>query len=129
MLVKLRPGAPLAVAAALTNLRPLYDAPSRAPAFGLASGPAWYVADLPDGAANAGDGARAHVDTGYDRAHAARPRNVLEISYRIMKTIGSETRQAATQQFFRESLEDPFRALLVAPTRGEPFAALHGSAS
>src|SRR5438552_14576042 len=176
MRVKLRPGAPLAVAAALTNLRPLYDAPSRAPAFGLASGPAWYVADLPDGAANAWDGAHAHVaaqlgvdesavvfaepdllhtiypdpsapanageayaigaqceateqtkdggrvigpgkawhrgdefsqlgaaraavefteprtriahiDTGYDRAHVARPRNVLEISYRIMKSI------------------------------------------
>jgi subtilisin family serine protease len=58
VLVKLRPSTSLQAAEARADLRPLYD-PSPEGAFGAAGGPAWFIADLPEGA-----------DTPWDLAHA-----------------------------------------------------------
>jgi hypothetical protein len=51
-----------------------------------------------------------------------------DITYRIVKRIDSNTRFKRTQAFLTETLRDPLRALFVAPSRGEPFAALHALA-
>ncbi len=47
------------------------------------------------------------------------------IQYAIKKNINSETREKATRAFLQEAQQDPLRALLLAPQREEPFAALH----
>jgi hypothetical protein len=47
------------------------------------------------------------------------------IQYAIIKRIDSQTRQERTEAFLSDAMRDPFRALLFAPNRKEPFAALH----
>jgi hypothetical protein len=54
--------------------------------------------------------------------------SVPEIKYRIVKNIGSASRQERTAAFAREAASDPLRALFFAPDRPEPFAALHALA-
>ncbi len=61
ILVKLQPSAALAAAAPRANLRPLYDTVAPAGALGLAPGPAWHLADLPDGGPTPWDSAHARV--------------------------------------------------------------------
>ncbi len=50
------------------------------------------------------------------------------VQYAIVKRIDSETRRERTVAFLNDSLRDPLRALLLAPNRQEPFAALHSLA-
>jgi hypothetical protein len=50
------------------------------------------------------------------------------IKYRITKNIGSADRRQRTAAFVRDAMADPLRALLMAPGRREPFAALHALA-
>ena len=45
--------------------------------------------------------------------------------YRIFKNINSVDRRARTAAFVQAAAADPLRALLYAPDRREPFAALH----
>jgi len=61
ILVKLLPTPALAAADPRANLRPLYDSPPEAAGFGFASAPAWYLADLPDGAQTSWDLAHSQV--------------------------------------------------------------------
>lgn len=61
ILVKLRPTASLAASDPHANLRPLYDTPPALENLGLAPTPAWYVAELPDGARSPWDLAHARV--------------------------------------------------------------------
>ncbi|HLM56492.1 MAG TPA: S8 family serine peptidase, partial [Pyrinomonadaceae bacterium] len=64
ILVKLRPSFGLAAAEARANLRPLHDEDPAAPGLGVAAtsaAPAWYLADLPDGAATPWDLAHTQV--------------------------------------------------------------------
>ena len=48
-----------------------------------------------------------------------------EVEYRIIKNINSPSRLERTAEFLRDVNQDPLRALLFAPDRPEPFAALH----
>jgi subtilisin family serine protease len=48
ILVKLMPGVALGAAGARANIRPLHDEGGPAGTFGVATRPAWYLADLPD---------------------------------------------------------------------------------
>ena len=48
-----------------------------------------------------------------------------QIKYRVMKRVGSPNREARTAAFLRDALQDPLRALMLAPDRKEPFALLH----
>ncbi|MDT7543433.1 MAG: hypothetical protein QOE33_3337 [Acidobacteriota bacterium] len=50
------------------------------------------------------------------------------IKYAIVKNFNSPQRRAASAAFLKEMRQDPLRALLVAPDRAEPFAALHSLA-
>jgi hypothetical protein len=50
------------------------------------------------------------------------------IKYAIVKNFNSKPRREATAAFLKETQQDPLRALLVAPDRREPFAALHSLA-
>lgn len=50
------------------------------------------------------------------------------VQYAIVKRIDSATREGRTAAFLKEALRDPLRALLIAPNRREPFAALHSLA-
>ncbi len=50
------------------------------------------------------------------------------IQYKITKRIDSDTRRQRTEAFLKDILQDPLRALLMAPDRQEPFAALHALA-
>jgi subtilisin family serine protease len=61
ILVKLRSSNALAAADSRANLRPLYDTPAASAGLGIASGPQWYLADLPDGANIPWDSAHARV--------------------------------------------------------------------
>ncbi|HKP73115.1 MAG TPA: S8/S53 family peptidase, partial [Pyrinomonadaceae bacterium] len=61
VLVKLRPSFGLAAADPRANLRPLYDNIPPLGSFGLSTTPAWYVADLPDGAITQWDVAHSQV--------------------------------------------------------------------
>lgn len=61
ILVKLLPTVGLAAANPQANLRPLYDSPQQTNAFGLGAAPAWFLADLPDGAATPWDLAHEQV--------------------------------------------------------------------
>ena len=54
--------------------------------------------------------------------------SIPEVKYRIVKNIKSTSRQDRTAAFIREAAADPLRALLFAPDRREPFAALHALA-
>jgi hypothetical protein len=54
--------------------------------------------------------------------------SVPEVKYRIVKRVSSADRQARTAAFVREAAADPLRALFFAPSRAEPFAALHALA-
>lgn len=47
------------------------------------------------------------------------------IQYKITKRVDNEERERSTKEFLKKAQEDPLRALLVAPGRREPFAALH----
>jgi hypothetical protein len=47
------------------------------------------------------------------------------VQYAIVKRIDSDTREERTAAFLSNAFSDPLRALLVAPNRKEPFAALH----
>ncbi len=51
-----------------------------------------------------------------------------EVKYRIVKNINSSTRFERTVDFLRGVSQDPLRALMFAPERPEPFAALHSFA-
>lgn len=51
------------------------------------------------------------------------------VQYAIVKRIDSETRRERTVAFLNDTLRDPLRALLLAPNRQEPFAALHSLAN
>jgi hypothetical protein len=53
---------------------------------------------------------------------------VPAVKYRIVKNIASRDRAARTAEFVRNAAADPLRALLMAPGRREPFAALHAFA-
>jgi hypothetical protein len=53
---------------------------------------------------------------------------VPAVKYRIVKNIASRDRAARTAEFVRNAVADPLRALLMAPDRREPFAALHALA-
>lgn len=59
---------------------------------------------------------------------AAVTRPELAVKYCIVKRIQSRDRQRRTAAFFRGAAADPLRALLYAPDRKEPFAALHALA-
>jgi hypothetical protein len=59
LLVKLLPTVALAAADPRTNLRPLFESSPQTTAFGLGAEPAWFMADMPDGA-----------DTPWDLAHS-----------------------------------------------------------
>jgi hypothetical protein len=48
-----------------------------------------------------------------------------KISYRIVKNIRSRNRRQRTEDFLAKSVADPLHALLFAPNRAQPFAALH----
>lgn len=61
LLVKLLPTVSLAAANSRANLRPLYDSPQQTAAFGLGAAPAWFLADMPDGAETPWDLAHAQV--------------------------------------------------------------------
>ena len=61
VLVKMRPSNALRAAESRANLRPLYESSSAAATFGLDSTPAWFIAELPDGAASPWDLAHARV--------------------------------------------------------------------
>ena len=61
LLVKLLPTAALAAADPRANLRPLFDSAPQTTAFGLGAAPAWFLADLPDGAATPWDLAHSQV--------------------------------------------------------------------
>src|SRR5215217_3968266 len=61
VLVKLLPTASLATADPRANLRPLYESAPQTTAFGLGAEPAWFLADLPDGAATPWDLAHSQV--------------------------------------------------------------------
>lgn len=61
LLVKLLPTASLAAADPRANLRPLFDSAPQTTAFGLGAEPAWFLADLPDGAATPWDLAHSQV--------------------------------------------------------------------
>jgi len=61
LLVKLLPTASLAAADPRANLRPLYESAPQTTAFGLGAEPAWFLADLPDGAATPWDLAHSQV--------------------------------------------------------------------
>jgi hypothetical protein len=50
---------------------------------------------------------------------------VPAVKYRIVKNIASRDRAERTAAFVRNAAADPLRALLMAPDRREPFAALH----
>ena len=50
-----------------------------------------------------------------------------EVTYCVIKKIGSPTRQQRTADFLRDVSRDPLRALLLAPNPEEPFAALHAA--
>jgi len=50
------------------------------------------------------------------------------VKYCIVKRIQSTDRQRRTAAFFRSAAADPLRAMLYAPDRKEPFAALHALA-
>jgi hypothetical protein len=52
---------------------------------------------------------------------------VPAVRYRIMKNVDSRARQQRTLEFNRQVSGDPLHALLFAPQRKEPFAALHVS--
>jgi hypothetical protein len=47
------------------------------------------------------------------------------ILYAIFKRLNSEKREKTTAAFMTEALQDPLRALLLAPNQKEPFAGLH----
>ena len=53
---------------------------------------------------------------------------VPAVKYRIVKNIASRDRAERTATFVRNAAADPLRALLMAPGRREPFAALHAFA-
>src|SRR5437870_4834182 len=76
LLVKLLPSVSLAAADPRANLRPLYDSAPQTAAFGIGAEPAWFLADMPEGAATPWD--LAHIYTGYDRGHEAQPQNLLQ---------------------------------------------------
>src|SRR6185369_17499052 len=61
LLVKLLPTASLAAADPRANLRPLFDSAPQTMAFGLGAAPAWFLADLPDGAVTPWDLAHSQV--------------------------------------------------------------------
>ena len=61
ILVKLLPTPGLAAADPRANLRPLYEPPPQTAGFGISSAPAWYLADLPDGAETPWDLAHSQV--------------------------------------------------------------------
>ena len=61
VLVKLRSSNAVAAADPRTNLRPLYDTSAPSTGFGIANGPEWYLADLPDGAGVTWDTAHTRV--------------------------------------------------------------------
>lgn len=61
LLVKLLPTVALAAAAPRANLRPLYESAQQTAAFGLGAAPAWFLADMPDGAETPWDLAHAQV--------------------------------------------------------------------
>jgi hypothetical protein len=48
-----------------------------------------------------------------------------QIQYAIFKRLNSESREKSTVAFLTEALQDPLRALLLAPNQKEPFAGLH----
>src|SRR5207245_10670131 len=54
--------------------------------------------------------------------------STITIKYAIYKRLDSQTRQERTAAFLSDALQDPLRALLLAPTRKEPFAMLHSLA-
>jgi len=59
LLVKLLPTVSLAAADPRVDLRPLYDSAPQTVAFGIGAGPAWFLADMPEGA-----------ETPWDLAHS-----------------------------------------------------------
>ena len=61
LLVKLLPTASLAAADPRANLRPLFESAPQTAAFGLGAAPAWFLADLPEGAATPWDLAHSQV--------------------------------------------------------------------
>src|SRR5215208_2542538 len=61
LLVKLLPSVSLAAADSRANLRPLYDSAPQTAAFGMGAAPTWFIADLPDEAANPWDLAHGQV--------------------------------------------------------------------
>jgi hypothetical protein len=50
------------------------------------------------------------------------------VKYRIVKSIGSESRRARTDEFLKGVSADPLRALFFSQEREEPFAVLHALA-
>ena len=61
LLVKLLPTVSLAAAEPRANLRPLYDSAPQTAAFGIGAGPAWFLADMPEGAETPWDLAHSQV--------------------------------------------------------------------
>ncbi|MDQ2973990.1 MAG: S8 family serine peptidase, partial [Acidobacteriota bacterium] len=61
ILVKLLPTIGLAAAESRANLRPLYEPQPQTSGFGISTAPAWYLADLPDGAETSWDLAHSQV--------------------------------------------------------------------
>lgn len=59
LLVKLLPTVALAAADPRANIRPLFESSPQTTAFGIGAAPAWFMADMPDGA-----------DTPWDLAHS-----------------------------------------------------------
>ncbi|HJP95395.1 MAG TPA: S8 family serine peptidase [Pyrinomonadaceae bacterium] len=61
LLVKLLPSVSLAAADPRANLRPLYDSAPQTMAFGASAEPAWFLADMPEGAETPWDLAHSQV--------------------------------------------------------------------
>jgi hypothetical protein len=61
LLVKLLPTVALAAADPRANLRPLYESSPQTTAFGIGAAPAWFMADIPDGAETPWDLAHSQV--------------------------------------------------------------------
>ncbi|HUP62139.1 MAG TPA: S8 family serine peptidase [Thermoanaerobaculia bacterium] len=53
---------------------------------------------------------------------------IPDVKYRIIKHIENTERERSTTAFVEAAVSDPLRALLFAPDRNEPFAALHSLA-
>src|SRR5947208_17055350 len=71
LLVKLLPTVSLAAAEPRANLRPLFESAPQTAGFGIGAAPAWFLADMPEGAEPPWDLAHSHVASQLGIDHSA----------------------------------------------------------